>query len=236
MQHSTLTRPVRRRAGPALLVGLAAAVLLGFGGSAAASPAAPPRAPIFLPLVPACSDAFFNGDKRLGPAQLETIGPVAPILAGYNRLAGLTPAAFIAKYWDPTANGGSGGFRFPPQNGFLLSPFGTPIEFAGPLGVGQRIDRFGSEFGAFLAPVDTLYAQRALPPQSLDNFDPLYTCNYHVYRVVKAFSVEEGPIAPAFGQIGLGLQYQLVSSLVPGAPTPLNVMWLINNGFLARAN
>jgi hypothetical protein len=51
--------------------------------------------------------------------------------------------------------------------------------------------------------------------------------------VRKAFKVESGPIAPGFGQPGLGRQYQLVSSVVPGSPTPLNVNWLLSHHYLA---
>src|SRR2546421_5103238 len=99
------------------------------------------------------------------------------------------------------------------------------------LQVGQEIDRFGSEFGAFLAPEDTPYAERALPPQSLDDIDPAFTCNYHLYRGVKPFTVEAGPITPGFGQRGLGLQFQLVASLLPGTTATANVAWLLNNGY-----
>ncbi|HWD09373.1 MAG TPA: TNT domain-containing protein [Actinomycetota bacterium] len=55
---------------------------------------------------------------------------------------------------------------------------------------------------------------------SLDNFDPAFTCNDHLYRVVKAFKVEAGPIAPGFGQPGYGRQYQLVGSLLPATRPP----------------
>lgn len=51
---------------------------------------------------------------------------------------------------------------------------------------------------------------------------------------MRDFFVDGGPIAPAFGQPGRGLQYMLVGSLVPGAPERLNVRWLIDNGFLLR--
>ncbi len=215
----------RRQAWVAIL----AATLLVVVGISAATGAAALRAR-------SCSNAFFGGDARLGPAQLQDVGAVAPILAGYDRLAGLSAQAFIDTYWDPTANGGSGGWRYPPDNGFLLRPTGQPIEYVAPLGPGTEVDRFGSEFGAFLAPLDTPYAERALPPMSLDNFDPAYTCNYHVYRVIRRFSAEEGPIAPGFGQIGHGLQIELLGSLLPGAPSRLNVRWLIDNGYLQRAN
>jgi hypothetical protein len=225
----------RRRAGSggarrrqACVAVLAATLLVVLGISAATGAAARPAR--------TCSNAYFNGDSRLGPAQLQDAGAVAPMVAGYDRLAGLTAQQFIARYWDPAANTGSGGWRYPPADGFLLRPTGQPIEFVAPLGPGTQVDRFGSEFGAFLAPLDTPYAERALPPMSLDNFDAAYTCNYHVYRVIKRFSAEEGPIAPAFGQIGHGLQIELLGSLVPGAPRRLDVRWLIDNGYLQRAN
>jgi hypothetical protein len=57
-------------------------------------------------------------------------------------------------------------------------------------------------------------------------------CNYSAYRVVRTFSVQGGPIAPAFGQPGKGLQYMLIGALVTGAPERLNVRWLLDNGYL----
>ena len=183
-----------------------------------------------------CSNAFLDGDNRLGPAQLPHAGAVYPIVAGYQPLAGLSPQLFINTYWDPTASGGRGGWRFPPANGFLIGANGQPEEMPLALAAGQEVDRFGSEFGAFLAPINTPYASRALPPMSLDNFDAAFTCNYHLYKVTKAFTVEAGPIAPGFGQRGLGRQYQLVNTLVPGSPTPFNVMWLLDHGYLKRLN
>ena len=122
------------------------------------------------------------------------------------------------------------------QDGYLLGPTGQPIEHVAPLQPGELVDRFGSEFGGFLAPEGTPYAERALPPMSLDVFDVNYTCNYHEYRVTKRFAAEEGPIAPGFGQPGHGVQIQLVGALVPGAPSRLNVMWLLANGYLVRGD
>ncbi len=182
-----------------------------------------------------CSSAYFDGDSRLGAEILPDLGPVALMVLGYHRLAGLSPSRFLASYWDPAANAGAGGWRYPPDSGFLIV-HGQPDESPFVLTPGRQIDRFGSEYGAFLAPADTLYAERSLPPQSLDDFDPAYTCNYHDYRVLKPFAVEAGPIAPGFGQPGRGTQYQVVSSLLPGAPRSPNVMWLISNGYLQRLN
>lgn len=177
-----------------------------------------------------CSSAYVDDDSRLGPEILPDRGAVALMTLGYRRLAGLSPSQFLAAYWDSVTSS----WIYPPDNGFLIV-HGQPDESSFVLTPGRQIDRFGSEFGAFLAPVDTLYAERSLPPQSLDDFDPAYTCNYHDYRVLKRFTVEAGPIAPAFGQPGRGTQYQLVGSLLPGGATA-SVMWLVTNGYLQRLN
>ncbi|MGH9223615.1 MAG: TNT domain-containing protein [Acidimicrobiales bacterium] len=181
-----------------------------------------------------CSTEDFNGDPRLGPRDLPTQGAVGLELRTYDRLGGLTAEQFIATWWDPAANHGQGGWRFPPEFGFRLGEDGQPIRATMTLRVGQRIDRFGSEFGGFLAPVGSLYSQRALPPQSLDNAAAPSGCNYNLYKVGRDFAVDGGPIAPAFGQPGNGLQYRLVGALVPGAPALLNVRWLIDNGYVTR--
>lgn len=110
--------------------------------------------------------------SRLGPAQLPTSGSLYPVVVHYQALAGLTAEQFLATYWNPSANGGNGGWNYPPDNGYLLTPNGQPIESEVNLGVGQRIDRFGSPFGAFLAPMDTPYGSRALPRMSLVTSTP----------------------------------------------------------------
>jgi hypothetical protein len=54
--------------------------------------------------------------------------------------------------------------------------------------------------------------------------------------VLKAFKVKAGPAAPAFGQPGLGPQYQLVATLLPGDPAKPNISWLLQHGYLAATN
>ncbi len=209
------------------IAALAVTLVWAWGSPALSATATPPNQ---------CSEENFNGDARLGPRDLPTTGSVGLELTRYNRLAGLSPNDFIATYWDPTAFGGQGGWRYQPFNGFLVGPNGQPIEAPVPLRIGQQVDRYGSEFGAFLAPFGILYSQRAIPPQSLDNTSVPATCNYRAYRVLKEFRVDGGPIAPAFGQPGKGVQYMLQGSLVPGAPAQLNVLWLVDNGYLQRLN
>ena len=180
-----------------------------------------------------CSAAYHAGDSRLGPQQLPLLGAVGFELLGYNRSGGLGDARLLADYYSPTANSGSPGWIYPPDNGYLLNRAGQPIETTQALRPGTDIDRFGSEYGAFLAPEGLAYAARSIPPSSLDS-TPAASCNYHDYRVLKPLTVDAGPIAPWFGQPGLGRQYQLDGTLVPGAPAQLNVLWLVDNGYLSR--
>jgi hypothetical protein len=210
------------------LLALAVVALLLAGGAVPVSAAAVAAHPETT-----CSAALFDGDRRLGPADLPRHGEVGRELRDYQRTGSLTEAAFLATFWDPAANSGQGGFRFPPDNGYVIGSNGQPEVSAVVLSPDNRLDRFGSEFGAFLAPEGLAYAARSIPPQSLVS-NPAAGCNFHEYEVERAFEVDTGPIAPWFAQPGGGEQFQLVSGLVPGAPTPLNVMWLVNNGFLER--
>ncbi|MEE1788424.1 TNT domain-containing protein [Streptomyces sp. SP17BM10] len=180
-----------------------------------------------------CSAAFRHGDARLGPEDLPTSGPVGEQVDGYRPTGGASDRDFLARYWDAAANGGQGGWTYPPANGFVTLPDGSPVEFDLTLHRGQDIDRYGSEYGGFLAPEGLPYENRAIPPQSLDG-NPAAGCNYHDYEVVKEFTVHAGPIAPWFDQPGWGLQYQLDGALVPGGPAKVNVLWLVDNGYLAR--
>ncbi|MFJ9457005.1 TNT domain-containing protein [Kitasatospora sp. NPDC101447] len=203
----------------------AAAVLAPSIPAIAAAPSAAPS--------DQCSAAFHHDDARLGPQDLPTTGRVGRQLTGYRRTGGASEQAFLAHYYDATANGGKGGWIYPPADGYVTLPDGSPIEFDITLHPDQNIDRYGSEYGSFLAPEGLPYANRAIPPQSLDG-NPPAACNYHDYKVVKAFTVHAGPIAPWFDQPGWGLQYQLDAALLPAGPARLNVLWLVENGYLAR--
>jgi len=72
---------------------------------------------------------------------------------------------------------------------------------------GTIIDRYGHPGGSYTSPVDTPYTMRAQPPNS-NNKD------YTIYKVVKPISkVQESKIAPWFGEMGMGTQYQLDKSV-----------------------
>ncbi|MGW4178596.1 TNT domain-containing protein [Streptomyces sp. G9] len=177
----------------------------------------------------------FRGDARLGPKWLpnKRLAPVGPLLNGYQRTGDLTPKDFLKKYWEGPADTGS--WKYPPNDGFAEvngEIDKEPVE----LRTGQRLDRFGSEYGGYLAPAGDAYAERALPPQNLNTRDADTPCDYRVYKVAKPFWVWQGSIAPWFEQPGGGQQIKLDAVfLEPGAGQRLNVKWLLDNGYLTPA-
>jgi len=203
-----------------LLLSLAAAAALVLGGAGAATAATSADA---TPL-DQCSATFFDGDSLLGPAKLPLFGAVGTQVVGYQRSGLQSPAQFLAEYRNAS------GWIYPPDNGYVT--VGTvPLEWTETLLPGEDIDRYGSVYGSFLAPAGTPYAERAIPPSSLDS-SPAAGCNYHDYVVLKPFNVDCGPIAAWFDQPGGGLQFQLDGNLISGAPAQLNVLWLLSNGYL----
>jgi hypothetical protein len=83
-------------------------------------------------------------------------------------------------------------WRYPPQGGYQLTPEGQPVKMQLSLFAGQRIDRFGSEFGGYLSPEGTPYSARAIPPQSLDTKTNPTSCNYSRYKVLQTIPVYAG--------------------------------------------
>jgi hypothetical protein len=178
-----------------------------------------------------CSTTSFRNDPLLGPAELPTIGVVAREVRAYRRTGFYPPNLFLARYTDPV----TGKYVFPPYNGFAVGPYDRPIIHVQNLLPGARIDRYGAETGAFLAPFGAAYGSRAIPPSNLGN-NGAFTCNYHAYRVLKRFGVLAGPAAPWFAQPGGGIQYVLDRTLVTDPsllPTDIfNVGWLVSHGYL----
>ncbi|MGW9213008.1 TNT domain-containing protein [Embleya sp. NPDC055664] len=176
-----------------------------------------------------CVDPL-DGDERLGPQDLPTRAepPVGPLLSGYRRTGNLTSTAFLDKYWNNEANA----WKYPPDDGFARIN-GELDKHETTLRAGQDLDRFGSEYGSFLAPAGDRYAKRALPPQNLMTRDPVFPCGYHRYQVTRPFKVWQGHIAPWFEQPGGGRQILLDPALVnPGEGQRLNVKWLLEHDYL----
>ena len=212
---------VHRRAAAAIMVALIATP----AGASQAVAAKPAKRT-------ACSTADLRDDARLGPRRLPNAGPLGTVLAGYDRLAGLTAKGYLRAYYDTAAKT----WRYPPQGGYLLTPEGAPVKMQVTLTPGMRVDRFGSEFGGYLAPTGTPYGARGIPPQSLDSTSDPRSCNYSRYKVLQPIPVQSGPIAPALGQPGFGVQYGLDAAIVPAAPAPRDFHggYLVTNGFLQR--
>lgn len=177
----------------------------------------------------------FDGDARLGPQWLPTRrqAPVGPLLKGYQRTGKLSPSAFLSKYWEGSADSGS--WKYPPNDGFG-EVNGQVDKEPTKLRDGERLDRFGSEYGGYLAPAGDAYGKRALPPQNLNTRDAAAPCDYHVYKVGKPFWVWQGSIAPWFEQPGKGEQIKLDPVFLdPGQGERLNVKWLLAHDYLTAA-
>ncbi|OAR21893.1 hypothetical protein A8W25_30815 [Streptomyces sp. ERV7] len=217
---------------------LVATVLFGAAPAQAAAPAGDTAASTTgaaRPVAPAACSGTYQGDERLGPQYLPKPwqDPVGPLVLGYHRTGHLSPTAFLATYWDSTA----GSWKYPPNDGFANRPDGSLDKRAVRLRVGEDLDRFGSEYGAFLAPAGAGYGRRALPPQSLITRETAYPCAYHAYEVTRSFTVWEGRIAPWFEQRGGGEQVKLDPAFVdPGEGQRLNVKWLLDHGYLKAEN
>jgi hypothetical protein len=155
-----------------------------------------------------CSTTYLNDMPALGAQTLPQAGPIAVMLQGYRRLGDNTSvSAFLVEFYA------KGSWDYPEPEGFLVVN-GTPVEGKAELVPGERLDRFGTESGRFLAPIGTAYPERALPPANLDGTNGAVDCDYHSYVVVRSVSVMAGPAAPAFGQDGGGIQYFLGSNTV----------------------
>jgi hypothetical protein len=177
-----------------------------------------------------CSTAAYAGNPLLGPKRVPNAGPVARLLRGWQRLAGYSPRGYLKLFYDAVAKS----WRYPPQGGYQITPLGTPVVGSATLIEGQLIDRFGSEGGTYLSPAGTPYSARGIPPESLNPFPGGEPCNYYRYRVLKSFSVNAGPIAPALGQPGFGLQYVLSGTYFPGVTGRADVTYLLANGYVER--
>ncbi|KAF4828623.1 hypothetical protein CGCTS75_v007262 [Colletotrichum tropicale] len=169
---------------------------------------------------------YICGDKRLGPVTLPSGIPlegIAGMGSTYRRFGGLCPGEFLAKYWNTTSKW----FDYPKHEGYSLDTAGEVAKFNLTLKRGDFIDRFGSENGTYVAPAGTPYALRSLPPVNLNaKPEAKYPYNYYVYMVMRNMVVEGGPIAPWFGQQGLGIQFLM--------PDHKQLWQLVEEGYLAR--
>ncbi|CAI7570162.1 unnamed protein product [Penicillium crustosum] len=164
------------------------------------------------------------GDPRLGPKDLPAFFPLSNELETYSRFGELCPFEFLEK-WTVNASDPTAYWIYPDFDGFATTSENVSILGNITLNVGQKLDRFGSEYGKFLAPLGAPYIERSLPPSNLfAPPDSNFPYNYHVYEVTKAFDILLGPIAGWFEQPGFGSQLLAQSS----------VLDLLEGGFLKR--
>ncbi|KAJ5616356.1 hypothetical protein N7537_001470 [Penicillium hordei] len=164
------------------------------------------------------------GDPRLGPEDLPEFFPLSNELETYSRFGELCPVEFLEK-WTLNASDPTAYWIYPDFDGFATTSENVSILGNITLRVGQKLDRFGSEYGKFLAPLGAPYIERSLPPSNL--FAPpnsSFPYNYHVYEVTKAFDILLGPVAGWFEQPGFGSQLLAQST----------VLDLVEGGFLKR--
>ncbi|KAH9233443.1 hypothetical protein K456DRAFT_37408 [Colletotrichum gloeosporioides 23] len=174
------------------------------------------------------SGIYVCGDDRLGPKTLPStipLGGIAGLDSTYRRFGGLCPGEYLAKWWDEYKAGGPD-YMYPKNQGYGADTAGHSVRYNFTLLPGVYIDRFGSEWGNYTAPAGTPYSMRSLPPRNLNVRDSAYPYNYYVYKVEKAMVVEAGPIAPHFGQPGLGLQFMM----------PAIMKTLVEQGNVTRVN
>ncbi|MDA0565138.1 TNT domain-containing protein [Streptomonospora sp. S1-112] len=219
-----LLAPVAAAAGAVVLALCAAPAPAAASGTAAAPASSTGQWPgctvTVPPPTPQERDLYLCGDPRLGPAELPRGGVVGELLTEYDRLGALTPVAFVARHRETGVDNATGevteSWRYPAHDGFAVEN-GEVQRAVETVREGTLLDRFGSARGSFLAPADTPFPERALPPDSLNTWPGGPEHNYRCYAVTEDFAAEVGPIAPAFEQPGGGEQVLLGPDLVPEA-------------------
>ena len=162
-------------------------------------------------------------DSRRGPVHLPAKLPLLSFVDDYDRFGTDTPGVFLQKWTNAT----TGRWIYPASDGFSLDVNGNPILGNMTLIPGTKVDRFGYESGKYISAADAPYNQRSLPPDSLNTgTNKSIPYNYHIYSVKKLLPVVGGPIAPWFGQPGLGAQFY-VGDIG-------NITVLLDQGYLER--
>ncbi|WP_028047832.1 TNT domain-containing protein [Cellulomonas sp. URHE0023] len=137
---------------------------------------------------------------------LEGVGGSLDDLWGTNPATG---KPFTQSEWMDRFSDGGGDIRWPPNGGAVPGSrvlYSDPEEFVSVYG--NQLDRVGGEGGGFLGiPPDVPFAQRSLPPTTLD--DPLHQYAF-TGKLPSGVTIEVSEIAPAFGRPGGGIQVRFM--------------------------
>lgn len=166
---------------------------------------------------------IFGGEPAMVEAGLpaETVtegGAPLAVVNGWHPTGGLSWDDFASQFGTPGSRTYPLNDGFPP--GFVPQPAHLPE--------GTIIDRFGSEYGRYLAPDGTPFADRSLAPESVGG-------DYNRYMVTgkplpPGWQIVEGPVEPWYGQTPSpgSLQYMILG---PDG-VKVNVKELVDRGIL----
>ncbi|MFP1155443.1 glycohydrolase toxin TNT-related protein [Mycobacterium sherrisii] len=135
------------------------------------------------------------------PAEVVTEGgaPLS-VVRGWHPTGGMPWDDFVSEFGTPQAR------NYPLNDGFPLGYVPRPVQ----LPEGAIIDRFGSEYGRYLAPDGTPFPDRALAPESVGG-------DYNRYIVTgkplpPGWQILEGPVQAYYGQTPSpgAVQYMIV--------------------------
>lgn len=92
---------------------------------------------------------------------------------------------------------------YPPNNGVVGNSWDIELP------IGYYVSRYGGETGSYVAPLEVEFAHRAMPYD-----EKTHSMHKHKYRVIKPLPVKAGVVAPAFNQVGGGLQYKVDKAIL----------------------
>lgn len=87
---------------------------------------------------------------------------------------------------------------YPPNNGAVGDSWDSELP------IGYYVSRYGGIMGSYVSPLEVEFAHRAMPYD-----EKIHIRDKHKYRVIKPWLVKVGIVAPAFNQVGGGLQYKV---------------------------